>query len=152
MAIPLEDATTLNKNMILNVTICGLQQNLTIFAATARGEPMMSKEKQIVEIKECIDAVYGADCAYFDVDGFAIADKIYNAGYRKQEWISVDERLPDKYGDYICCTRKGTIWQLTYNPKYKLFNVSHDNVENAMDVTHWMPFPQAPKMKGGDEK
>ena len=49
----------------------------------------MSKEKQIIEIKECIDAVYGADCAYYDVDGFAIANEIYNAGYRKQrvgEW------------------------------------------------------------------
>ena len=50
----------------------------------------MNKEKQIIEIKECIDAVYGADCAYFDVDGFAIANEIFNAGYRKQsegEWI-----------------------------------------------------------------
>ena len=49
----------------------------------------MNKEKQIIEIKECIDAVYGADCAYFDVDGFAIANEIFNAGYRKQsegEW------------------------------------------------------------------
>lgn len=44
----------------------------------------MSKEKQIIGIKECIDAVYGADCAYYDVDGFAIANEIYNAGYRKQ--------------------------------------------------------------------
>lgn len=43
----------------------------------------MTKEKQIIEIKECIDAVYGADCAYFGVDGFAVATKIYNAGYRK---------------------------------------------------------------------
>lgn len=52
----------------------------------------MSKEKQIIEIKECIDSVYGADCAYFDVDGFAIANEIYNAGYRKQsdgEWLGV---------------------------------------------------------------
>lgn len=48
------------------------------------------REKQIIEIKECIDSVYGADCAYFDVDGFAIADKIYNAGYRKQSEV-IDE-------------------------------------------------------------
>jgi hypothetical protein len=43
----------------------------------------MNREKQIIEIKECIDAVYGQDCAYYDVDGFAIANEIYNAGYRK---------------------------------------------------------------------
>lgn len=82
-------------------------------------------------------------------DALKYAERAVEAGYCKQEWISVEERLPDKYGDFICCTRRGTIWQLTYNPKYKLFNVSHDNVENAMDVTHWMPFPEAPK--GGAE-
>ena len=48
----------------------------------------MSKEKQIIEIKECIDAVYGADCAYFDVDGFAIANEVYNTGYRKQSKLT----------------------------------------------------------------
>lgn len=81
---------------------------------------MMSKEKQIVEIKECIDAVYGADCAYFDVDGFAIADKIYNAGYRKQkegEWIAHRHPL---LGDYdircSCCNhneRRGPAWDIS---------------------------------------
>ncbi len=72
------------------------------------------------------------------------------AKIKQSEWISVEDRLPDKYGDVICCTRKGTIWQLTYNPTYKLFNVSYDNVENAMDVTHWMPLPEPPK-KGDAE-
>ena len=48
----------------------------------------MSRDKQIIEIKECIDAVYGQDCAYYDVDGFAIANEIYNAGYRKTSDIA----------------------------------------------------------------
>ena len=70
---------------------------------------------------------------------------------KQSEWISVDERLPEKYGDVLCHTRKGAIWQVTYNPKYRLFNVSYDNVENAMDVDYWMPLPEPPKMKGGAE-
>lgn len=41
-------------------------------------------EKHIEEIKDCIDSVYGCDCAYFCLDGLAIAAAIYNAGYRKQ--------------------------------------------------------------------
>jgi hypothetical protein len=41
-------------------------------------------EKQIEEIKDCIDSVYGCDCAYFGVDGLAIADALYTADYRKQ--------------------------------------------------------------------
>lgn len=86
---------------------------------------------------------------YTDYD--TMAQKLVSRGYcKRSEWISVEERLPDKYGDVICCTRNGTIWQLTYNPTYKLFNVSYDNVENAMDVTHWMPLPEPPKMKGGE--
>lgn len=51
---------------------------------------MINKEKQLIEIKECIDNVYGADCAYYDVDGFAIADEVYKAGFRKLpagEWV-----------------------------------------------------------------
>ncbi len=48
----------------------------------------MSREKQIIEIKECIDEVYGQDCAYYDVDGFAIANEIYNAGYRKASEVA----------------------------------------------------------------
>lgn len=40
--------------------------------------------KQIEEIKDCIDSVYGCDCAYFGVDGLAIAAAIYKADYRKQ--------------------------------------------------------------------
>lgn len=81
----------------------------------------MSKEKQIIEIKECIDAVYGADCAYFDVDGFAIAEEIYNAGYRKQnagEW-----RVDDFTGIIKCnlCDNDAPISTVSgeqYEPEY----------------------------------
>ena len=115
---------------------------------------MMSKEKQIIEIKECIDAVYGVDCAYFDVDGFAIANEIYNAGYRKQEWISVEERLPEESGGYLTY-RNGAISSLTYSARHKLFNAQDSLSEKfskmfSIEVSHWMPLPEAPKMKGGE--
>ena len=48
----------------------------------------MNKQKSIFEIKECIDAVCGADCAYFDIDGFAIANEIYKANYRKASEVA----------------------------------------------------------------
>ena len=48
----------------------------------------MTKEERVIEIKEHIDAVYGADCAYYDVDGFAIADELDNAGYRKESDVA----------------------------------------------------------------
>lgn len=72
----------------------------------------MSREKQIIEIKECIDSVYGADCAYFDVDGFAIANKIYDAGYRKQsegEWIYKFTLDGDKFYECSVCGRQEVV-------------------------------------------
>ena len=67
------------------------------------------------------------------------------------EWISVEDRLPEDYGEVICCTKNKVIMQIVYNPKHRLFNVYGDNIECAIDVTHWMPLPEPPKMKGGAE-
>ena len=82
----------------------------------------------------------------------------YEKGYadgmlaQKSEWISVEERLPEDYGEVICYTAYKNVCQLVYNPGYRLFNVSYDNIECAVNVTHWMPLPEAPKMKGGADK
>ena len=56
-------------------------------------------KEQIEEIKDCIDSVYGSDCAYYGVDGLAIAEALYNAGYRKQSENTVE--LPCKVGDMV---------------------------------------------------
>ena len=37
----------------------------------------MDKHELILAIKDAIDAVFGCDCAYYSVDGFAIAESIY---------------------------------------------------------------------------
>ena len=73
-----------------------------------------------------------------------VAESLYNEGYRKQsEWISVMDELPEGYidvlyfdgqsigVDFICSD--GT-W-------------CEEEVRNNK-VTHWMPLPEAPKMKG----
>lgn len=66
----------------------------------------MNKQKSIFEIKECIDAVCGADCAYFDIDGFAIANEIYKANYRKASEVAkeifeeIDNALHDMAVEY----------------------------------------------------
>ena len=110
----------------------------------------MSKEKQIEEMAKVM-----ANGRFVEPNENQIglfigeAETLYNAGYRKQsEWISVDERLPE-IPDRV----------LVY------VNASHLS-ETAIDtdrisdgrwvrwgtlVTHWMPLPEAPKMKGGEE-
>jgi hypothetical protein len=72
----------------------------------------------------------------------------FNAGYRKQSWISVDERLPRKSGKYICCTTKGTILIERF---YQLDDSGWFSNHNFCTVTNWMALPELPKMKGGAE-
>ena len=110
----------------------------------------MEKDKQIIEIKECIDAVYGADCAYYDVDGFAIANEIYNADYRKQEWINVEDRLPInttiEEQEYIVMLAHA------YEPTFAKFDGKKFYRCSCTDlgskVTHWMQLPEPPETKG----
>lgn len=75
----------------------------------------------------------------------AVAEYLYNKGWRKQsEWISVTERLPEKTGTYLVYTKKGHI-------EIDIFDVGYYWVELEDCVTHWMPMPQPPEMKGGAE-
>lgn len=69
------------------------------------------------------------------------AEALYNAGYLKQEWISVEERLPDRNGRYLThCNVKGqSLVCILYFCKVGGFNEG--------TVTHWMPLPEPP-MKG----
>lgn len=48
----------------------------------------MNKQNLIYEIKDCIDSLYGLDCAYFGVDGIAIATILAEQGYRKQSEVA----------------------------------------------------------------
>lgn len=75
-------------------------------------------------------------------------------GYRKQrEWISVEDRLPNVIGKYICCVKNkdGNTWTITadYSPEMKTWFGQFGEVKNT--VTHWMPLPEPPEMKGGAE-
>jgi len=119
--------------------------------------------KQIEEMAKIIDSIEGNayPVAYGDeaeADSEKIAEALYNAGYRKQEWISVEERLPDCCGLSVLMvavnqysqTRvvKGfTDYQCPIN--FRTNEREFDGTWGAWDVTHWMPLPEAPK--GGAE-
>ena len=106
----------------------------------------ISKEKQIEEMAgEIID---NFSCRMREARH--IAKALYNAGYRKQEWISVDERLPDKEGTYLTYTDKDNV-DLDIFCIYSSHGTKFWSGERRGKVTHWMPLPEAPKMKGGAE-
>lgn len=126
----------------------------------------MSREKQIAKMAQVIrkemwadDESCRKDCEGCDCFEYRKAEILYNAGYRKQsenvtdindgrksEWISVDERLPTwEDGKVLAFTKYGfSVCERTVNSRWR--------GEHACWVTHWMPLPEAPKMKGGERE
>lgn len=85
------------------------------------------------------------------------AKRAYNADYRKQAWISVDERVPEKATDYLCrCVIRDNIdFPFFMVLRYLLVEANphfQHECEDGLHVTHWMPIHQDPKMKGEPEK
>lgn len=62
----------------------------------------------------------------------------------KRKWISVAERVPEKYGTYLVYTARGAFMVGCYYPQAKNWNV-------RATVTHWMPLPGKPKGEQVDE-
>ena len=88
-----------------------------------------------------------------------IADYLIANGVTVQEWISVDDRLPDKTGRYLvlknriaedCLGGNRTdivILRFFVDKGFRIPTHIPDwiNEEINEEVTHWMPLPQPPK-------
>jgi hypothetical protein len=138
----------------------------------------MKDEKQIEEMArdrfEPRVAIDGIDIAFAAVHGaddaeshfMRIARHLYEKGYRKQtlgEWISVEDRLPEETVSCLVVLDNEDIDIRLFNSKndpYKtyqfmlnkfLFMDDEGDWYSTDRVTHWMPLPELPKMKGGAE-
>ena len=80
----------------------------------------------------------------------AVADYLLDSGVTVQEWISVDERLPEEKVDCIVhykhayCNNDG-YWAIGFC----FYDGEKFRTDLAYKVTHWMPIPQPPK-EGAD--
>ena len=105
----------------------------------------MSKEKQIEEMANTIYDNRPHKDVWLE-DAQDIAKVLYEAGYRKQEWISVEERLPEESAWYLVnIINHFGLDVVTFTHYTKGYGWG------VPDVTHWMPLPEPPKMKGGAE-
>lgn len=99
------------------------------------------------KLVELLTEFYGCDPMYYDVDALAIAQHLITHGVTIQEWISVDDRLPEPF-----------IPVLVQMPGEEPFPtvregfITNDGIwQSAMfrrepgEVTHWQPMPQLPK-------
>ena len=93
------------------------------------------------KLVELLTEFYGCDPMYYDVDALAIAQHLITHGVTVQEWISVDDRLPDDDEVVIICTDKNFVYagELIGDTWFL------DNDSWTATVTHWMPTPQPPK-------
>ena len=81
-----------------------------------------------------------------------VADHLIANGVTVQQWIPVTERLPDSMANRVlACDKSGRVFFTHYEDYrgvdlwYDLSTFSDRSVEEAYDVTHWMPLPEAPK-------
>ena len=81
----------------------------------------------------------------------AVADYLLDSGVTVQEWISVDDRLPEE-GEYVLCVLKGfnyggKIQVCKFCPADKFNEKPYfEHFRNGFpSVTNWMPLPQLPK-------
>ena len=88
-----------------------------------------------------------------DPDAYAIEwkNKLTNAlqGYHEQEWISVEDKLPEQSGKYLVCTKNGNVYQTKFYSYPENIGGHWGQKDKGRSITHWMPLPDAPK--GGEE-
>ena len=91
------------------------------------------------KLVELLEEFYGVDPMYHGVDANALADHLIANSVTIQEWISVNDRLPEPKEKAICLNRDGEMMIGTYTEWGWMFPCYFKS------PTHWMPMPQPPK-------
>jgi hypothetical protein len=69
----------------------------------------------------------------------------------RAEWISVEERLPEENGVFIVSLKESGYEYLVYFDVRSYADGEWRNIPDKFTVSHWMPLPEPPQMKGGAE-
>lgn len=66
-----------------------------------------------------------------------------------ENWISVEDRLPEDAQNYIICVLEGDgtkhVTTGTYDWRYKMWSDEVGGIWEPQRVTHWMPLPEPPR-------
>lgn len=92
-----------------------------------------------MDVKEKLMELFAPTSLDFEKAVF-LTDYLVKNGVTVQEWVSVEERLPEKSGTYLVIGKSGTPHTdhfYEHKPYHRIFI--------SRDVTHWMPLPEPPK-------
>ena len=77
----------------------------------------------------------------------AVADYLLDSGVTVQEWISVNDRLPEAGGYVVCIAKRNPFSR--FMPMVARIEkngwVNPITEQYISEVTHWMPMPELPK-------
>ena len=106
----------------------------------------MDVREKLVELISMAKYICANDYSDHTEDEY-IADTLLDNGVTVQEWISVDDRLPDVGGYVVCIAKRNPF--TGFMPM--VARIEKNGWVNPMteqyisEVTHWMPIPQPPK-------
>ena len=111
---------------------------------------MPDTKEKLVELLHVNVCDYDCEgCAYSYSDDECIshleektADYLIANGVTIQEWISVEERLPEVGREVLATRNERDCFVVMYSDTYKGFFSGQFPVKG---VTHWMPLPRPPK-------
>ena len=116
----------------------------------------MKLTKELYNALKAMLARLGADgeinlAASEVVDVMTELEKVDGGAYRPDEWISVEERLPEDAGLLERGYARYLVWEKAYNNHVIGFWYGKDLgwetqiAEDYSEVTHWQPLPDPPK-------
>lgn len=122
---------------------------------------MNDNEKQAIEeMAKLQDNLIKRSCTEFNLRTSLLLTEAANAigtllvSCRNQEWISVEEQLPKLDTMVLVFTMRGSFevarYNIYHNGTLPLWMTNEGIWKNEI-ITHWMPLPEPPKMKGGAE-
>ena len=104
------------------------------------------REKLVYLVKNALRA-YGKDLEKTVEPYEFIADFLIHSGVTVQEWISVDDELPEVGGYVVCIAKRNPFSR--FMPMVARIEkngwVNPITEQYISEVTHWMPLPEPPK-------
>ena len=109
---------------------------------------MYVREKLVELIKESIrKGLRASNDDRLDYSFEDVVDHLISSGVTVQEWISVDDELPEAGGYVVCIAKRNPFSRfmpmVARMEKNGWVNPITD--QYISEVTHWMPLPQPPK-------